>query len=239
MKLLWIVPACIAFSLSAQSDLATALSRVQGLSLDQIRELQARVAAEEGTLEQKAYEDAYLNYCVASRFSSKEAKQAEILIDRNLKVLEPKQDADSLALQGAFIGLKLNHSPMQGIWLNPKALRCFETAEKMQPGNPRPWILHGVHMLHMPAFAGGGAQKAIPLFENAVKAAESEPKSKNPWVPQWGRIESYAWLAIAQAEMGLAPQAEATLMKAKAFDPEHGFLNYAAGRVQSAKNKKS
>ena len=86
MKLLWIVPACIAFSLSAQSDLATALSRVQGLSLDQIRELQARVAAEEGTLEQKAYEDAYLNYCVASRFSSKEAKQAEILIDRERQI---------------------------------------------------------------------------------------------------------------------------------------------------------
>lgn len=238
MKLALLVSACVALTLTAQSDLGSTLTRAQGLSLDKVRELQARVAAESATPEQKAYEEAFLNYCVATRLPENEAKQAEALVDRSLKALEVRQDAESLALQGGLIGIKLGFSPMQGMWLSPKAIGLFEKAEKLQPGSPRAWMLHGVHVLHMPAFVGGGAQKALPLLENAVKVAEAEPASKDPWAPHWGRVESYGWLAVVQAELGQFPQAEATLAKARDLDPEHGFLKYAAGRVQGLKAKK-
>jgi len=239
MKRALLVPVFFAFTLCAQSDLATSITRAQGSSLDQLRELQARVAGEAGTPEQKIYDETFLNYCLASRLRDKEPKQVEALVERSLKVLEPRKDSESLALHAAFIGLKLGYAPMQGMWLSPKALGLYEQAEKLQPGNPRALVLHAVHILHMPGFVGGGAQKAIPLLEAAVKAAEAEPAAKDPWTPRWGKVESYGWLAIAQAEFGLIPLAEATLAKGASLDPQHGFLKYAGGRVQALKAKKS
>lgn len=233
-----IVPAIIALSLQAQDDLTPKLARAQGMSLDNVRDLQARLAAAEAAPEQKAYDEAFLGYCTVNLTRERDPKQAEATVDRFMKILESRKDAESMALLGGFIGAKLGFSPMSGMTLAPRALGLFEDAEKLSPTSPRVLIFHGVHILHTPEFFGGGADKALPILENAVKAAEAEAAPKDPWAPRWGKVESYGWLAIAQAEKGLFTLAEANIAKAKAIDPAHGFVNhYAEQRVQAMKAK--
>jgi tetratricopeptide (TPR) repeat protein len=234
-----IVPAIVALSLNAQEDLAPKLARAQGTGLEQLRDLQARLAAANATPEQKAYHEAFLTYCIVNQTSQKEPKQAEANLDRIIKVLETRKDAESMALLGGCIGVKLGFSPMSGMFLAPKALGLFEEAAKLSPNNPRVLVLQGVHILHTPSFFGGGAEKALPILESAVKAAEAETTPKDPWAPRWGKVESYGWLAMAQAEKGMFPEAEANIAKAKAIDPTHGFiLHFTEKRVQDLKNKK-
>lgn len=234
-----IIPAIIALSLQAQEDLAPKLARAQGTSLEQVRDLQARLAAADATPEQKAYQTAFLNYCIVNLTREKEPKQAEALLDRNIKALEPCKDAESMALLGGCIGQKLGFSPMSGMFLAPKALGLFEEAAKLNPKSPRVLMLYGVHILHTPSFFGGGADKALPILENAVKAAEAEITPKNSWAPRWGKVECYGWLAMTQAEKGLFPQAEANIAKAKALDPGHGFItHFAEKKVLEMKDKK-
>lgn len=234
-----IVPAIVALSLNAQEDLAPKLARAQGTSLEQLRDLQARLAAANATPEQKAYHEAFLTYCIVNQTSQNDPKQAEANLDRIIKVLEVRKDADSMALLGGCIGIKLGFSPMSAMFLAPKALGLFEDATKLSPNNPRVLMLHGVHILHTPSFFGGGADKALPILEAAVKAAEAETAPKDPWAPRWGKVECYGWLAMAQAEKGLFPQAEANIAKAKALDPTHGFVNhFAEKKVQEMKDKK-
>jgi len=232
-----IVPAIIALSLQAQDDLTPKLARALGMSLDNVRDLQARLAAASATPEQKAYHEALLSYCTVTFTREKEPKQAEADLDRTMKVLETRKDADSMALLGACLGYKLGFSPMSGMSLAPKALGLFEDAEKLDPNNPRVLVFHGIHILHSPEFFDGGADKALPILENSVKAAEAEAAPKDPWAPRWGKVESLGWLAIAQAEKGLFPQAEASLAKARTADATHGFISYAASRVAASKAK--
>jgi len=80
-------------------------------------------------------------------------------------------------------------------------------------------------VLHMPAFVGGGAARAIPVLEAALAAAEKEAAPADAWAPSWGRIESLSWLALAQAQAGQAAAARATVQRARALDPDNGFLD--------------
>jgi len=229
----------VALCLTAQDDLPLRLAKIQGMATDPLQDLQGRLAAAELPAEARAYHEAYLNYALVTRLREKDPKGAEALLDRTMKALEPRQDGESLALLGACIGLKLGFSPMSGMTLAPKASRLFEKATQASPASPRVRLFHGSHVLHTPAFFGGGPKKALPILEGAVQTAEAEAQKPptDPWAPRWGRVEAYAWLAIAQASAGLQTEAETSLAKGRALDPEHGFLNYAVRRVAAAKAK--
>ncbi len=228
-----------ALSLSAQDDLATALSRAQGLRSDALRDLQGRLAASEAPEAAKVYHDAYLSYVLVNQSRGADAKGAEAMTDRALKTLTGRKDADALALQGALIAQQMSFNPSQAMTLFQKAETCHQASLKSEPNNPRALLLWGVYTLHKPAFVGGGADKALPLLDAALKAAEMEAKAtpKEAWAPRWGRLEAHAWLAIAQARDGKKAEAEATLAAGRALDPTHGMLGYASGQVAAAKPK--
>lgn len=221
-----LLPALV--SLAAQDDLPARLAQVQGLNLDTLRDLQARLALSEAPAAAKAYHEAHLAYVLAGRL---DRKAAEALVEQQLKVLTPLKDAESLALQGGLLGYKLGFNPAAAMFLSPKANGCFEAALKAAPQNPRARLFQAIHLLNTPAFFGGGPAKALPLLQAAAQAAETEAPSPDPWAPRWGRAESLLWLAIGQAQAGQGPEAEATLAKARTVAPEHGMLGWATRRV--------
>jgi tetratricopeptide (TPR) repeat protein len=231
----WIIPALICQGAFAQEDLPAQLAGAQGRSLDQLQDLQARLAASPATPEQKAYHEAYLAYCFVNQTRESDPRRAEALLDRTMKALESRRDPESMALLGACLGHKLGFAPMTAMELAPRALGLFAEAGQRAPGSPRVLLLHGVHILHTPAFYGGGAERALPLLLGAVRAATAEVPAKDPWAPRWGNVESLAWLAMAQGELGQFTEAEATLAAARALDPAHGLLYYATKRVQACR----
>lgn len=208
--------------LAAQEPLAARLQKIQRLPTATLRQLQGELALAELPAETKAYAEAHLAYVLGARLQGPEPKTAEALVDRAIALLEPRKDADSKALLGACLGVKIGFHPMSGMTLAPKASALFEAARKASPANPRVLLLQGVHALHTPAFFGGGAKAALPILEAAVKAAEAETAPENAWSPAWGKAESLLWLAKAQREGGDETAAQGNLKRALELDPAYG-----------------
>ncbi len=224
MRIYLLLLPVLTFSLSAQDvDLTAQLQRTQRLGTDALRGLQAKLAQDPTPIEQKAYFQAFVGYTLASHLQHQDAKTSEALLDRTLKGLEGRKDADSLALMGACFGLKIGFSPNSGMTLAPKAMGLFQQALKLSPGNPRVLFFQGLHVYHTPAFFGGGAEKAMPILEAAVKAGEHEKPAENAWTPRWGKAESLAWLALVQLDRQQTEAASLSLNAALAMDEEYAF----------------
>jgi hypothetical protein len=220
--LLFVLPAVLGFA--QEADLPALLSKVQRLPTEQVRTLQARLALDPASAEKKAYHELHLAYVIASRTTADDPKGSKALVERTLKAFEGTQDPESRALVGGLIGLKIGFSPMSGMTLGPKAMGIFDEALAKRPGSPRIALLRAVHVLHTPAFVGGGAKAALPLLESAVKLAEQEAAPSDPWAPAWGRVEGLGWLAYAQAEAGQGPAARQTADRVLVLDPGNGFV---------------
>lgn len=218
------LPAVLCFA--QEADLPAQLARVQRLPLEQVRSLQARLALDPAPAEKKAYHELHLAYVLASRTRQEDPKGARALVEASLKAHEGAQDPESQALIGAFLGLKIGFSPMSGISLSPKAMGLFDKALAKQPDSPRIALLRAIHLLHTPAFVGGGVKVALPLMEAAAAMAEKEAAPTDPWTPAWGRVESLGWLAYAQAEAGDPEAARKTAERTLALDPGNGFVTH-------------
>jgi len=218
-SLLLLIPALVCQA--QEPSLPAQLAKAQRLTVDDLQTLQARLLADPAPAAQKEYYGLYLGYVLASR----DPKAREALLERTVKALEGTRDPARMALLGGCLGLKISLSPMSGISLGPKAMGLFDEALAKSPGDPRIQTLRGVHILHTPAFVGGGADAAIPVLQAAVAAAAKEAAPADPWAPAWGRVESLSWLALAQAKAGKKAEAMATVQQARALDPDNGFLD--------------
>lgn len=220
--LLFALPAVLCFA--QESDLPAQLARLQRLPIDQVRTLQVKLALDPAPAEKKAYHELHLAYVLASRTSKEDPKGSKAMVEGALKTYEASKDPDCQALVGGLLGLKIGFSPMSGMTLAPRASALFGEAQAKQPSNPRVALLRAIHLLHTPAFVGGGAQAALPLMEAAVKLAAKEVPSTDPWAPSWGRIESLGWLAYTQVEAGQLADAQQTVDKTLSLDPGNGFV---------------
>lgn len=221
MRALLLLPAFV-LSLAAQdAPLASRAQGIQRLSTEALRQIQAELAlSPEGG---KAYAEALAGYTLATHLSGKDPKAAEAQVERVLGLLKGRKDAESLALQAACLGLKIRFSPMSGMVLGPRASGLLQQARELAPGSPRVLLFQAIHTLHMPAFMGGGAEAAREQLQAAVKAAEGETPSADPWTPRWGRAESLAWLAKVEVSTGMKAEAKAHLDQALALDPAYAF----------------
>jgi len=220
--LLAALPAVLCFA--QEADLPAQLARLQRLPTDQVRSLQARLAMDPAPADKKAYHELNLAYVLASRTSQEDPKGSKDLVDRSLKAFETSQDPECRALVGALLGLKINASPMSAMTLAPKAVGIFNEALAKAPGSPRVALLRAIHLLHTPAFVGGGVRVALPLMEAAVALAEKEAAPSDAWTPSWGRIESLGWLALTQAKDEQFAAAQQTVDRVLALDPGNGFV---------------
>lgn len=212
--------------LHAGETLPERLQKVQRLSPDTLRQLQVELASSAAPVEAKAYHEAHLAYHLAARRLAKEPAMDLALVERAIQILEPRKDAESRALLGACLGVKIRFNPESAMTLAPKAAALFEMALEQSPGNPRALMLQGVFVLNTPSVFGGGAEAALPLLAAAVKAAEAEKGPKNGWEPAWGRVESLAWLGMAEAQLGQMAQAKVHVNQALALDENFGFARF-------------
>ena len=231
MKPLLLLPA-LTLALPAQAPLAERVQAAQRLRADALRQLQGELALEPNPA--KAYYEALVAHGLVAQTRAQDPKGAEALLDQTLAALKGRKDGESLALQGALLGLKIGFAPASGMTLGPRASALFEQARAAAPESPRVRLLQGLHILHMPAFFGGGAKAALPLLAGALKAAEAEAPSPDPWAPRWGRAETLAWLAQAEIELGQLAEARAHVDQALALDPDFGFVrSVVAPRLQA------
>jgi hypothetical protein len=65
----------------------------------------------------------------------------------------------------------------------------FATAKKLNPDNPRIYYLQGNFLFYIPKVMGGGAEKALPLFQKAGELFADDPSCmlRDIDTPYWGK----------------------------------------------------
>jgi tetratricopeptide (TPR) repeat protein len=111
--------------------------------------------------------------------------QAQKYLDQAL-VLEPNE-SELHMLQGFLYPSRITIDPMtRGMELLPEMNKSLDKALELNPDNPRVYYLRATMTFHMPEAYGGGAEKALPLFQLAEeKFGIFKPKTIIS--PNWGK----------------------------------------------------
>jgi len=118
-------------------------------------------------------------------------KQDE-LYDRALSQLKgaeaiSKENSEILAMQGYVVLMKLAVDPMvRGMSMMPEGMALLDKAKKVDPKNPRVYLIEGQFKFYTPEAYGGGKAAARPILQTGKeKYAAETPASEI--APQWGK----------------------------------------------------
>jgi len=138
------------------------------------------------------------------------------------KSIAGKDDfADSHALFTSILGMEIGFKPQLAMTNGMQSAKEIEKAKKLDPANPRVYMIDGTGKLYTPKMFGGGVDKAISLFE---KSAELFKKEENRGIyPDWGRDEVYIWLGNAYKEKKEDSTAIEFYKKALEINPDCGW----------------
>ncbi len=129
---------------------------------------------------------------------------------------------EAFALKAALQGLSLSFNPMAGMVLGPEMEASLGRAEGLAPKSPRVALLTGMNTLHKPAFVGGGADKAEPLFAKAIALAAAEA-TLDSTAFGWGHVDAHIWAGRSAEKQGKLAEAVAHYRGALAIDPLNGW----------------
>lgn len=129
---------------------------------------------------------------------------------------------EAVALKAALQGLSLSFDPMAGMVLGPEMEASLGRAGALAPNSPRVALLTGMNTLHKPAFVGGGADKAEPLFARAIALAAAEA-TLDSTAFGWGHVDAHVWAGRSAEKQGRLAEAVAHYRGALAIDPDYGW----------------
>jgi pectin methylesterase-like acyl-CoA thioesterase len=160
-----------------------------------------RIASAEPSHWEPMYYTAYA-YCILSFKQQNPAlketlcKLAQTALDAALKIAP--HESEIYVIQGFIYNGQLMVNPQTlGMTLMPKIHAAYDAAIRMNPENPRAYYMKGLMVMNTPAFAGGGKDKALPLFTQA-QALYTSFKPLKSYSPNWGKTETASKLIDCQ-----------------------------------------
>src|ERR1035437_5740689 len=123
--------------------------------------------------------------------------QAQKYLDQAMAI-EPNE-SELYMLQGFLYPSRINIDPMnRGMTYMAVMNKALDKALELNPNNPRVYYLRATMTHHTPEVYGGGASKALPLYEIAVEKFKTF-KPKTAISPNWGKEICEAEFKNAQA----------------------------------------
>jgi len=123
--------------------------------------------------------------------------QAQKYLDLAMAI-EPNE-SELYMLQGFLYPSRINIDPMnRGMTYMAVMNKALDKALELNPNNPRVYYLRATMTHHTPEAYGGGALKALPLYEIAVEKFKTF-KPKTTISPDWGKEACEAEFKNAQA----------------------------------------
>jgi hypothetical protein len=114
-----------------------------------------------------------------------QADKAEELINKAEAI--SKDNSEIWIVKKMIATLRLMADPMtRYMTYGPQAAQALQTAKKLNPDNPRVYLLEGQDKFYTPAQYGGSKEEAKKLFEEAQKKFDSF-KPESSIHPDWGR----------------------------------------------------
>ena len=146
---------------------------------------------------------------------NKQAKEAEHIINRACDDMEQlnKKNAEDYALLASVQNLAIQfRSGMGAGKLSSQAVGNAQTALQMDSTNLRAWYVLATNDFYTPAFFGGGKKTEKFLLKALSFPAQQVP---NPYMPSWGREESYQLLLTYYVQKEQYEQARVLLNAAQ------------------------
>ncbi len=139
-------------------------------------------------------------------FAAPDEDQKDLAFDRAQAALDQARklpganQAEVLVLQAYIYQGRIMVSPMtRGTVYASRTGEALALAQKLEPQNPRVYLVMANDLYFRPAIFGGGADKAKPLYEQA-KALFATYKPATPLSPNWGEANATARLAEIAGE---------------------------------------
>jgi len=167
-----------------------------------------------------------VSFCFSTNDKDKAKQFIEDGITHLKTSLEQQPDyAEAHSLLGALYGNKIAINPFLGITLGPKSGLEMERAIRLEPRNPRSYLISGCSAYFRPKLFGGGKEKARAQFERALALFDS-CRVDNPIMPDWGQAEANAWLGMCQMDNKEYVAADSSFERALNINPDYGWVKY-------------
>ncbi|MGA2669225.1 MAG: tetratricopeptide repeat protein [Ignavibacteria bacterium] len=148
--------------------------------------------------------------------------------ESSLQLLDKSTDmkddfAEAYILKMAVNGNRWMYEPDKMNDILAKTNEATDKAKKLEPDNPRFYVISGMNLYYTPETFGGGASAAQPLFEKAYELFQNR-KEKDDTYPSWGYDLSAGMLAMCYIKQDKLDDAKKYIDKGLEIDPESGFI---------------
>jgi len=124
------------------------------------------------------------------------ADKADVLIKKAEEMM--KDNSEIFVVKKMIATLKMMGDPMNRFMTyGPEASTALATARKLNPDNPRTYLLEGQDKFFTPEQFGGSKTEAKVLFETAIKKFELQKPETNIH-PSWGLVSTKYFYAQCQ-----------------------------------------
>ena len=167
-----------------------------------LAKLERAVAAAPAAWEPRYYQ---ARACLKLGFAGKDGDAQDKLFDQAeaalnaAKKLAGADQAELFIMQAYVLQGRIMVSPMtRGVVYTGRVQEALGQAKALAPNNPRVYLLLANDLFYRPAFFGGGAEKARPLYERA-KALFGTFRPATVLSPTWGEKNTDSALAQMNA----------------------------------------
>lgn len=167
-------------------------------------------------------------------------QQAKLIDDAiehlDIALQSNKKFAEAWILLANMYGLKIGVESENTINLSKKQKKAIKTATKMEPDNPRLYLVSGRSAYFVPKAFGGGLEKAKADLRKALDLFSSY-RAPSEIYPQWGEDETYVWLGQIAVKEDSLQLAEYYYQQALKINPEYKWVaNYLLPTLQKKIN---
>jgi tetratricopeptide (TPR) repeat protein len=134
-------------------------------------------------------------------------------------------ESEGKTLNAAVYMMKIANSALTAVTLSGKIHTLLDEAQEIDKNNPRSYIIRGMMKYNTPGIFGGSFEEAAKNFNKAISLFEKEEVS-NLNAPNWGYLESLAWLGRTQQELENYDAAMFAYKKALKVDEKYGWVKY-------------
>ncbi|HEY3252282.1 MAG TPA: hypothetical protein VGK25_14330 [Ignavibacteria bacterium] len=191
-----------------------------------------------------------VNYYLASvdfilSYNAIEAKNNDEIkkhTESSLALLDKATDANDQFAEAWILKMAVNSNrwiyDMQSMNdIIAKQLEAKDKAKKLEPDNPRFYLIDGINTYYTPENFGGGTEKALPLLEKSWELFQTY-KPKDETYPDWGKDQAAGMIAMCYIKDDKLDEAKKWMDKGLDAMPESGFLKNYVQKQYDEKAKK-
>ena len=163
-------------------------------------------------------------------------KYTESAIDLLNKSTDLKDDfTEAYVLKMAVQANRWSYEPNKMNDIIAKVSEAKDMAYKLEPNNPRYYLIDGYSTFYTPESFGGGYDKAMPIFEKSWENFQTF-KPADETYPDWGKEQAAGMVAMCYIKQDKLEDAKKWIDMALEVQPGSGFItDYVMKEYEKAK----